>query len=83
MRGKSGQKSILNRFDIDPCNMTNTIRYRYDIDASGIEAEPGLEDLPSSKLYFWVTWKSREFRKVEADLAMGLGISIGYHFFSP
>jgi hypothetical protein len=40
VRGKSGQKSILNRFDIDPCNMTNTIRYRYDIDASGIEAEP-------------------------------------------
>jgi hypothetical protein len=38
VRGKSGEKSI-SMLAI----LTNTIRYRYEIDASGIEAEPDTE----------------------------------------
>jgi hypothetical protein len=43
--GKSGEESILYRYGIDTVSilsiLTNTIRYRYSITASGISAEPG------------------------------------------
>jgi hypothetical protein len=43
--GKSGEESIPYRYGIDTVSilsiLTNTIQYRYSIDASGIAAEPG------------------------------------------
>ena len=58
--GKSGEELILYRYGIDTVSilsiLTNTIRYRYSIAASGISAEPGacitLDANPSVSLWF-------------------------------
>jgi hypothetical protein len=43
---RCGIKAVRNRYRIDSISifaiLTNTIRYRYEIDASGIEAEPAI-----------------------------------------
>jgi hypothetical protein len=51
---KCGVKAMRNQYRINSISilaiLTNTIRYRYDIDASGIEAEPGPDRTAALKI---------------------------------